>query len=104
MGNIEAPDEGRLSVRCLLYARNYFRIYVADMAVQFRREAPLPSDLAVGDEEFQAAILAIPEIRLRRWISTDEDWDDDDKKVVQVLGEGKNQETLKAYQTICADS
>ena len=104
MGNIEAPDEPRLPVRCLLYSGNYFRIYVADRAVLFRSEAPLPSDLAMGEREFQAAILAVPEVRLRRWLATDDDWDDDEKKIVRILGEGKNQETLKTYQALCADA
>jgi len=97
MGEIKAPDEQPLPVRCFLYAQDYFRIYIADMAVQFHREAALPPDLAVGEQEFQVAALSRADIRLRRWIATDEDWDDDEKRVVQILAEGKDRETLKRY-------
>jgi hypothetical protein len=91
---ITAPGEPQTPVRCGFYAQNYFRIFISDSAVQFYREAALPFDLAKGEKQLLAAIFGPPDFRLLRWISTSEDWNDDDKPTVQILSEGTNQQTL----------
>ena len=47
---LDAPGEPCELVRCAFYARNYFRIFVADRAVQFCRDAALPPELARGEQ------------------------------------------------------
>jgi hypothetical protein len=92
---IEPPGEPQAPVRCGFYAQNYFRVFISDSAVQLYREAALPSDLAVGEKQLLAAIFGRPDFRLRRWISTSEDWDDDDKSTVQIVSEGTDKATLR---------
>ena len=91
---IEPPGEPQAAVRCGFYAQNYFRVFISDSAVQFCREVALPSDLADGEKQLLAAIFRRPDVRLRRWIITSEDWDDDDKPTVQILSEGIEKATL----------
>jgi hypothetical protein len=45
---IDAPNEPSVPTRCTFFAQDYFRIFLADQAIQFYREAPLPRDLATG--------------------------------------------------------
>jgi hypothetical protein len=91
---IEAPGEPQAQVRCGFYAQNYFRVFISDSAVQFYREAALPPDLADGEKQLLAALSGCPDLRLRRWISTSEDWDDDNKAIVEILSEGTDKATL----------
>jgi hypothetical protein len=91
---IELPGEPQAKARCGFYAQNYFRVFISDSAVQFYREATLPSNLAEGERQLLDAIFNRPDFRLRRWISTSEDWDDDDKPTVRILSEGTDKATL----------
>ena len=54
---IKPPGEPQAPVRCGFYAQNYFRVLISDFAVQFYREAALPSDLADGERQLVAAIF-----------------------------------------------
>src|ERR1051325_2316348 len=60
---IEPPGEPQAPVRCVLYAQNYFRVFISDSVVQFYREVALPSDLADGDKQLLAAIFGRPDFR-----------------------------------------
>jgi hypothetical protein len=91
---IEAPDERRSPVRCSFYAQNYFRIFISNLAVEFYRETDLPSDLISGERHLALAIFAIPKLRLRRWVSTEEGYSDDDERYVRILAEGTDKDTV----------
>jgi hypothetical protein len=91
---INPPDEPNSTVRCTYYAENYFRLFISDLAVQFYREASLPDWIAKADEQIVHALLAARQIRLRRWINTQEGWDDDDLPFVRIVGEGDKPEEL----------
>jgi hypothetical protein len=85
---IDAPGEPSVPTRGAFYAQNYFRIFLADRAVQFYRDAALPPELAAGEQYLLSAILTLPQFNLRRWIVTDEGWDDEDEPYVTILDEG----------------
>jgi len=92
---LDAPGEPSVPVRCAFYARNHFRIFVADRAIQFYREAPLPPELARGEQQLVAAVLDMPSFRLRRWLVTEEGWSDDDEPFVNLLREGGDASDLR---------
>src|SRR5262245_58193288 len=75
---IKVPGESAVPTRCLFYAQNYFRISISDLVMQFYREITLPAELAAGEKSLQAAAFNLSPFRLRRWIITDEDWDEND--------------------------
>jgi hypothetical protein len=93
---ISAPGEPDVQVRCQFYAQNYFRVFVSDLAVEFYREATPPPDIANAEAILRSHILNLPGFKLRRWITTSEGWDDDDKKFVDILSQGNSRETLIA--------
>ncbi len=93
---LDAPGEPSLPVRCTFYANNYFRIFLADRAIHFYREAPLPPELAKGEQHLVAAVLEMIPFRLRRWLVTEEGWTDDDEPFVHLLQEGSDAEGLSA--------
>jgi hypothetical protein len=93
---MQVPGEPDVPTRCQFYAQNDFRIFIADPAIQFHRESALPSELANGGQRFQSAVLGLRQFTLRRWIITEEDWDDDDQPVVRILSEGNTRAGLDA--------
>src|ERR1700729_1811223 len=46
---IAVADETPTFVRFMFYTQNHFRIFVADLALQFCREAPPPPEVAAGE-------------------------------------------------------
>ncbi len=95
---INAPGEPTVSAQCCFYARNHFRIFVADLAIEIYHEASLPPDLAVGERQFLKEVLKLPGLNLRRWIVAEHGWDDEDNPSVQVLSEGQDRAGLYANQ------
>lgn len=85
-----------MPVRRLFYAQNYFRVFVSELAVEFRRESKSPPELVTAEHLLRSHILETPGFRLRRWVATSEGWDEDDKPFVRVLREGNSRETLIA--------
>jgi hypothetical protein len=67
--------------------------------IQFYRESTLPPELATTEKYLQTAVLGLPQFRLRRWIITQEGWDDDDNYYIHIVSEGDSPESLKAEQT-----
>ena len=92
---LDAPGEPSLPVRCAFYAHSYFRIFLADRAVHFYREAALPAELARGEQQLVAAVLEMIPFHLRRWLITEEGWTDDDEPFVTLLQEGNDAESLR---------
>jgi hypothetical protein len=62
----------------------------------FFREAPAPPHIAAGERVLLNLILALPWLRLRRWILTSEGHDDDDRYFVKVVAEGNTAGSLIA--------
>jgi hypothetical protein len=94
--SFKAPGEHNLAVRYHLCAENYFRILISDLAVMFFREAPAPPHIAAGERMLLDLILALPWLRLRRWILTSEGHDDDDRYFVKIVAEGNTANSLIA--------
>lgn len=94
--SIKAPGERNLVVRYNFYAQNYFRIYISDLAVEFSRETPAPPHIAEGERMLLNLILALPRLRLRRWILTSEGYDDDDRYFAKIVAEGNTADSLIA--------
>jgi hypothetical protein len=46
---INAPGEPSERMRCMFYAQNYFRIFVADRAIECSRVTAIPPELAAGE-------------------------------------------------------
>ena len=96
---IAAPGEPRLPVRCTYYAQSWYRIFLADRAIQFCRDDPFrdgqPAELVRGEQHLVAAVLKMTQFRLRRWLVTDEGWTDDDDPFVDLLREGSDAESLR---------
>ena len=57
------------------------------------------TELASSEKYLQSAVLGTREFRLRRWVLTDEGWDDDDNPCLQILNEGDSIESLNAEET-----
>jgi hypothetical protein len=93
--SIEVAGETPAPVRLVFFTQNYFRIFVADRVVQFSREAPPPPEVAAGERELREALLRLEPFHLRRWMLTNEWWDDDDDFRVEVLAEGTDPLTLE---------
>jgi pimeloyl-ACP methyl ester carboxylesterase len=93
---IEVADERPAPVRLVFYAQNSFRIFVADLVLQFCRHIPAPPEIAVGERALREAVLRLDPFRLRRWVLTNERWDDDENARVEVLAEGTDSRTLDA--------
>jgi hypothetical protein len=95
----DAPGEPRLPVRCTYYAQSVYRIFLADRAIQFDRDDSFldaqPAELVRGEQHLVAAVLEMPQFRLRRWLVTDEGWTDDDERFVDLLREGSDAESLR---------
>jgi hypothetical protein len=92
---IDVPGGPTVPARCAFYAQNYFRIFVGDRAIQFYREGALPPELASGEQHLLSAVLAATQFILRRWLVTEEGWDDEDNPYVTILGEGTDAEGLR---------
>jgi hypothetical protein len=92
---IEVADETPAPVRLVFYTQNYFRTFVADLVLQFCRDIPPPPEVAAGERELREAVLRLDAFRLRRWILTNEWWDDDDSPRVEVLAEGTDPGRLR---------
>lgn len=93
--SIEVPGGQSFRVRCSFYAQNYFRIFISDLAVQFYRETTLPTNLVDAERQLRVAFLTHPLFKLRRWVGTSENWNDNDQLVIQILCEGQNQQALE---------
>jgi hypothetical protein len=92
---IVVADEKPASVQLTFYTQNNFRIFVADLALQFHREIPPPPEVVAGERALREAVLRLEPLRLRRWIVTNEWWNDDDTARVDVLAEGTDPRTLE---------
>ena len=95
-GEVGLPGESRAPLRTTLYADNYFRVSVADGAVVFRREAIPPPHIASANYRLCENLLSSSGFRIRRWLFTLEDWDDEDRPFVRVLHEGVGPDGLRA--------
>jgi len=84
---VRPPGEEPAPVRCALYAGNYFRVFVADRVVEFYQEAVPSQEIVDADERLRNALLHAPGLRVRRWVRTEEGWDDEDRPVARVLGD-----------------
>jgi hypothetical protein len=87
-GNIEVANEQPAPVRLMFFTQNYFRIFVADLALKFYREAPPPPEVTAGERALRDAVTQLDALRLRRWLLVREWWDDDDNACVEVLADG----------------
>ena len=92
---LDAPGEPSVPVRSFFYAQSYFRIFLADQAILFYRESALPPELATGEQHLVAAILEMTQFHLRRWVLTEEDYDDEDEPFVNLLREGRDAVSLR---------
>jgi hypothetical protein len=71
---IEVTGEEPSPVRLTFYTENYFRVYVAELAIQFHRGIPPPREVAAGERWLREAVLRLEAFRLRRWLLTQEGW------------------------------
>ncbi len=101
---IKVPGEPDVPERCLFYAQNYFRIFISDLVIQFCREieSTLPPEIAAAEKHFQSTVFGLRQFRLRRWIMTEEGWDDDDNPYMRIVSEGNSPESFKDEQTPCS--
>jgi hypothetical protein len=90
------PGETLMPLRTTLYSENYFRVSVADGAVVFREETAPPPQIVAANQRLCGILLSSPELRIRRWVHTLEDWDDEDRSFVRVLDEGVGPDRLQA--------
>jgi hypothetical protein len=88
------PGEPPAPIRCTLYAGNYFRVFVADRVVEFYHEAVPSQEIVDADERLRYALLHAPGLRIRRWVRTEEGWDDEDRPFLRVLDEGDGPDRL----------
>lgn len=93
-GTLDAPGEPSVPVRSFFYA-HYSRIFLADQAILFCREPAVPPELASGERHLVAAILEMTQFHLRRWLLTEEDYDDEDEPFVNLLREGSDAVSLR---------
>lgn len=89
------PGEPSAPVRCTLYAGNYFRVFVADRAIEFYQEVAPSQDILDADERLRKALLNAPGIQVRRWVRTEEGWDHEDEPFVHVVDEGHGPDWLR---------
>lgn len=95
-GEVGLPGESHAPLRTTLYGDNFFRVSVADGAVVFRQEAAPPAHIIDANKRLFAGLMNTAGFRIRRWLYTFEDWDDDDRPFVRVLDEGVGPSRLEA--------
>ena len=91
---VRPPGEQPAPVRSTLYAGNHFRVFVADSVVEFYHEAVPSQEIVDADERLRNALLHAPGLRIRRWVRTEEGWDDEDRPFVRVLDKGDGPDRL----------
>jgi hypothetical protein len=96
--DIKVPGEPDVPGVCFFYAQNYFRIFISDLVIKFDRGSLLPPELANGENYLQSTVLGMPQFRLRRWMITEEGWDDADNFYTHILNEGNSKESFHAEQ------
>ena len=95
---IQPPGEKAERATAMLYAKDYYRVFIGDSVIQFYREAESPYDIKHADQELQSALFAQSDFRLNRWLAVSEGWDDDDNRFERIIANGETIESLIAVQ------
>jgi hypothetical protein len=90
---IRQPGAQEVPAVKLFYARNYYRVLVAESAVEFRRESNIPPELLVAERQILETALSANGIT--RWVVTLEDYDDNDRPTFDVVAEGATSVSLR---------
>jgi hypothetical protein len=89
---IRVPGELEVPVARYFYAQNYYRVFIAEKAIEFAREAHMPKDFLADEKRILRAVL---DREIRRWIVTVEGWDDEDRPMCDIVFEGEGAESLR---------